>query len=117
MAEAYDSVIDRLGAFNAATEKMAKGKASRVECSATAPTACRLRLVKTEEHYAFEVDGDVPPGRDAALLELHFAPAGTGYRRDIRRAERSWNVANEMEDILADVFGLPPDTSVTVVIE
>ncbi len=115
--QTYDSVTDRLGAFNEATEKMSKSRVTNVICVVTSQPGCELRLLKTDDYYRFEVAGAVPGAGEGALLEMKFAREGDIYARNVRRAERSWNVASQMEDILGDVFGLPPDTAVSVDIQ
>ncbi|MHB8618283.1 MAG: hypothetical protein ACYDAG_01725 [Chloroflexota bacterium] len=115
MIETYDSVVDRMGAFNAATEKLSKGKLAELRCVVAGRPDAWLRLVRTADGYRFEVAAaTVPESGKASLDELRFAPIGEVYARDVRKAERSWSIASQIEDILADVFGLPPDGQVEI---
>ncbi len=102
MAETFDSVMDRIGAFNAATEGMSKGRAHEVVVEAG---TTHVRLVKTEDNYAIEV---TPP--HPGLADLGFENG----RREVRKSERSWNVASQLEDILQDVLQLGADVSISV---
>ncbi len=102
MGETFDSVMDRIGAFNAATEAMSKARAREVLVEAG---TAQIRLVKTEDNYDIEV---TPP--HPALADLGF----DNGRREVRKSERSWNVASQLEDILQDVLELGMDIRITV---
>jgi hypothetical protein len=104
MAETFDSVMDRIGAFNAATEAMSKGRAREILVEA-APDV-RIRLVRTDDNYAIEVQPLNP-----ALAGMGFSASGT---REVRKSERSWNVASQLEDILQDVLQLGSDVRISV---
>jgi hypothetical protein len=111
MPETYNSVLDRMGAFNAATENMAKGRAKEIRISVRGGGT--LRLVKTPENYSIEIAG-VPAEAAEALAGMGFEPLPEGYGRAVSKAERSWNVASQLEDLLQDVLQLAPDVSVTI---
>ncbi|HLG72094.1 MAG TPA: hypothetical protein VK009_16870 [Chloroflexota bacterium] len=111
MPETYDSVVDRIGAFNAATEAMSKGRAKEVLVEIAGQPHLRLRLVRTEDNYAIEVHGAaVSP----ALAEMGFAQQGEDFGREVRKSERSWNVASQLEDVLQDALNLGPDVAVSI---
>lgn len=113
MAETYDSVLDRIGAFNLATESLAKGRVTNVEVTIAGRPELGLRLVKTAENYRIEVSGAA--GEAAAALDgMHFKAEGGAYVREVRKSERSWNVASEVEDVLEEALGLPADTAISV---
>jgi len=112
MPETYNSVLDRIGAFNAATENMTKGRAREVRITA-AKTGCGLRLVKTPENYSIEVTG-APDSAAEDLAAFRLKPAAEAFARPISKAERSWDVASDIEDILQDGLKLGPDVSVTI---
>ena len=116
MRETYDSVIDRIGAFNAATEKLSKGRVNELLFDVGGHPGLGLRLVKTAESYAIEVIG-APASARETLAGLRFVPQGEAYVREVRRSERSWNVASELEDILQDALSLGNDVAVSVDIE
>lgn len=113
MAENYDSVIDRISAFNVATEAMARSRAQSVSVAPSGRPDCLLRLVKTDEHYAIEVQG-APDSADKAMAELGFSRRGDTYVRNVRKSERSWAVASQLEDVLQDALGLGADVAITV---
>src|SRR5437016_5700718 len=99
MRETYDSVLDRIGAFNAATEKLSKGRLDVLEFEVGGRPELRLRLAKTADYYAIEVAG-APLAAAEALGSMRFAQQGDMYVREVRKSERSWNVASQLEDIL-----------------
>src|SRR5712692_5941937 len=103
MAESYDSVLDRIGAFNLATESLSKERAREVRVQVAGRPEFSLRLVKTAEHYALEVSG-APASAAEALQGMGFKPQGELFAREVRKSERSWNVASELEDILQDAL-------------
>ena len=111
MAETYDSVLDRIGAFNVATEALAKGRAKEVLVDVGGHPNVRLRLVRTEDFYAVEVHG---AATGTALTEMGFAVQGDAYTREVRKSERSWNVASQLEDVLQDVLALGPDVGISI---
>jgi hypothetical protein len=113
MTETFDSVLDRIGAFNAATEKLAKRRADQVTVTVAGRPEVRLRLAKTEDNYGIELSG-VPAEAAAALKALRFSPQGEAYAREVRKSERSWNVASQLEDLLQDVLGLGSDVTITI---
>ncbi|MFI5266904.1 MAG: hypothetical protein ACHQ7M_05940 [Chloroflexota bacterium] len=113
MIETFDSVLDRIGAFNAATEKLAKRRASEITVTVAGRPEVRLRLAKTEDNYGIEVSG--APAEAAEVLKgMRFAPRGDIYAREVRKSERSWNVASQIEDLLQDVLGLGSNVAVTI---
>lgn len=111
MAETFDSVLDRIGAFNAATEAMAKAGTSEVQVQIVGHDGVRLRLTRTEDNYAIEVHG---PVAEPALTSMGFKPQSGAYMREVRKSERSWNVASQLEDILQDALALGPAVSIEV---
>ena len=113
MAETYDSVLDRIGAFNAATEALAKSRASLVTVTVVRTPAIQLRLAKTADNYDVEVSG-APDSAVAALAEMGFEPRGEGYARAVRKSERSWAVASQLEDVLQDALSLGADVAISV---
>jgi hypothetical protein len=113
VAETYDSVIDRIGAFNLATEALAKGRAQSVVISVVGRTGCAIRLVKSEENYAIEVKG-VPDSADGAIAEMGFRREGESHLRTVRKSERSWAVASQLEDVLQDALGLGGSVAISV---
>ena len=113
MAETYDSVLDRIGAFNLATESIAKGRLARVEVSIGGQPGMGIRLVKSEDNYRIEVLG-VPEGAAEAIRGMAFKPEGEAYVREVRKSERSWNVASQVEDLLQEALGLAADVAVTL---
>ena len=108
MAESYDSVLDRIGAFNAATETMSKGRAAEVVVAVSGRDDVRLSLTRTEDNYAIHVQGGTE-----SLAEMGFAQQGDVWTREVRKSERSWNVASEVEDVL-QALDLGSDVAVTV---
>ena len=74
---------------------------------------CALRLVKTPDHYSIEVSG-APETAAADLQALKLKPAAELFARPVGKAERSWDVASEIEDILQDGLKLGPDVTVTI---
>lgn len=113
MAETYDSVLDRIGAFNAATEALAKRRASLVAVTVARTPAIQLRLAKTADNYDIEVAG-APAEAAEALAGMGFEPRGDGYTRAVRKSERSWAVASQLEDVLQEALGLGPDVAINV---
>ena len=113
MAETYDSVVDRIGAFNAATEGLSKGRLREITLQVSGRPEVQLRLAKTAENYAIEVRGGSGPTGEA-LAGMGFSLAGEVHVREVRKSERSWNVASELEDILQEALGLGSDVAVTV---
>lgn len=115
MAETYDSVMDRIGAFNLATESLSKGRFSEVGIDVAGRPECRLRLAKTEVSYAIELTAaSVPAAGEEALAGFGFKRREDVFSREVRKSERSWNVASQIEDILVEVLGLPSGVTVTV---
>ena len=112
MTEMFDSVLDRIGAFNAATEKLAKSRASEVTITVAGRSEPRLRLAKTAEHYGIEVSGAADA--KAVLEGMGFASRGEVCAREVRKSERSWNVASQLEDILQEALGLGLDVAITI---
>jgi len=112
MTEMFDSVPDRIGAFNAATEKLAKSRASEVTITVAGRSELWLRLAKTAEHYGIEVSGAADA--KAVLEGMGFASRGEVYAREVRKSERSWNVASQLEDILQEALGLGLDVAITI---
>ena len=113
MAETYDSVVDRIGAFNLATERMSKARAASVQVTVAGREDCWLRLVRSQESYRVELPASCAVS-EAVLAELRFAPVGQLFVREVRKAERSWTVAGELEDVLHDGLGLPADAAISV---
>ncbi|MBV9120588.1 MAG: hypothetical protein JOZ39_07755 [Chloroflexi bacterium] len=112
MAETYDSVLDRMSAFNVVTERLSKGRAATVGVTIAGRPECWLRLTRTADSYRVELPAE---GSDrAAAEELKFKQAGESLVREIRKGERSWTVAGELEDMLHDVLGLPADVAISV---
>ena len=113
MTETFDSVLDRIGAFNAATEKLAKSRASEIVVTAPARTEVRLRLAKTADNYGIELSG--MPASAAEVLEgMGYKVRGEVYAREVRKSERSWNVASQLEDVLQEALGLGAGAAITV---
>ena len=110
MVETYDSVLDRIGAFNAATEKLAKRRAGEVSITAA---GIRLRLAQTADNYCIEITGS-PAEAAAALASMGFEARGEVYARDVRKIERSWNVASQLEDVLQEALSLGPEVSISL---
>ncbi|HVA24933.1 MAG TPA: hypothetical protein VMW62_11135 [Chloroflexota bacterium] len=110
MIESFNSVLDRIGAFNAATEKLAKHRAREITMVVN---NVRLRLATTAENYGIEVTG-APAEAATALRTMGYAAQGNAFAREVRKSERSWNVASQLEDILQEVLGLGPDVAMTV---
>ena len=106
MAETYDSVLDRIGAFNGATETMSKGRAHEMRFSIRGRKDVWLRLARTDTNYRIEVAAG--QANADGLTALGFAPQGDVYVREVSKAERSWDVASQLEDILQDVLDLGP---------
>ena len=113
MAETYDSVVDRIGAFNAATESMSKARVREVRMDVRGHSGLRLRLAKSAENYAIEIHG-APASAAEALQGMGFAAQGEVFARQVRKPERSWDVASQLEDILSEALGLPPDVVISV---
>jgi hypothetical protein len=113
MTETYDSVLDRIGAFNAATEKLAKRRAEAVTVSVTDRPDVQLRLAQSADHYAIEVHGAADEAAPA-LVEMGFAARGLTYAREVRKSERSWNVASQLEDVLQDALKLGAGVAISV---
>jgi len=105
MAETYDSVLDRISAFNVATEALSKARAQQVTVSVPGRDGCSLRLARTADSYEIEVHG-VPPEGAEALTGMGFAPRGDAFVREVRKSERSWSVASQIEDVLQDALAL-----------
>ena len=113
MTEMFDSVLNRIGAFNAATENLAKSRASEVTITVAGRSELWLRLAKTAEHYGIEVSG--APIEAAEVLEgMGFVPRGVVYAREVRKSERSWNVASQLEDVLQEALELGSDVAITI---
>jgi hypothetical protein len=113
MVETYDSVLDRIGAFNAATEKLAKARVSEVLFEMAGRPELRLRLSRREDSYAIELAG-APDSAAEALRGMGFEPGGSGCSRQVRKSERSWNVASQLEDILQEALALGSDVAISV---
>lgn len=115
MAETYDSVLDRIGAFNAATEALAKGRSREVRCDVPSRPGAWLLLAKSEDNYRISLPADaVLEAQVGALSTMGFRLQGDEFAREVRKSERSWTVASQLEDILADIMGLPTDVSISV---
>ena len=115
MAETYNSVLDRIGAFNAATESLSKGRAQEVRCDVPSRPGSWLLLAKSEDNYRISLPADaILETQVGALSAMGFRLQGDVFVREVRKAERSWTVASQLEDILADVMGLPADVAITV---
>lgn len=113
MAETYDSVVDRIGAFNAATEALAKSRANMVTVAVTRDPTIQLRLAKTPDNYDVEISG-APSEAAPALTEMGFDLRGEIFARAVKKSERSWTVASQLEDVLQDALGLGADVPITV---
>lgn len=111
MPETYNSVLDRIGAFNAATESMSKGRTQEIRISARGSVT--LRLLKTPENYSIEIAGAPAEGAEG-LTNMEFKPQGESFVRAVSKAERSWAVASQLEDILQEVLQLAPDVTVSI---
>ncbi|HLY66568.1 MAG TPA: hypothetical protein VKU60_13625 [Chloroflexota bacterium] len=111
MPDTYNSVVDRIGAFNAATESMSKSRGKEVRIVVAG--GCTLRLSRTAENYAIELSG-APAEAAAALQPFGFSWHGDLYMREVRKSERSWNVASLLEDVLQEGLQLASDVTITV---
>jgi hypothetical protein len=111
MAETYDSVLDRIGAFNAATEGLSKGRLQELRVEVNDDVG--LRLAATSDGYNIDVLG-APDGAAEMLEGLGFRRSGEGWTRDVRKSERSWNVASQLEDVLQEALGLGPNGRVSI---
>ncbi|HEU0167767.1 MAG TPA: hypothetical protein VFS62_08310 [Chloroflexota bacterium] len=115
MAETYDSVLDRIGAFNAATEALSKGRAREIRCDVPSRPGSWLLLAKSEGNYCISLPADaVLEVQVGALSTMGFRLQGDLFVREVRKVERSWTVASQLEDILADAMGLPSDVAIAV---
>ncbi|GEM_PF-3077345 len=115
MPERFDSVLDRIGAFNLATERLSKGRGREMRCHAVERPSCWLRLTRTEDNYGIHVSADaVLPDKQPELADLRFQRDGESFFRPVSKAERSWNVASQLEDLLTDVCGLPAHAVVEI---
>ncbi|HEX6513511.1 MAG TPA: hypothetical protein VF157_14495 [Chloroflexota bacterium] len=113
MVESYDSVLDRIGAFNAATEGLSKNRLREVTVEVQARPELKLRLLKTAESYAIEVAGATADAAEP-LAGMGFDRTGDVFSREVRKSERSWNVASQLEDVLQDALGLGSNVTITV---
>jgi hypothetical protein len=102
-----------MGAFNGATEALSKGRAQEVTVEVQGRPELRLRLAKTAEHYAIEVSG-APAEAAEALRGLGLSAEGEAYVRAVRKAERSWDVASQLEDILQEALRLGPNVGISL---
>ena len=115
MPETYNSVLDRIGAFNAATEALSKSRLSEVRCDVPSRPGAWLLLAKSEDNYRVTLPADgVLETQVGALTAMGYRLAGDVFAREVRKGERSWNVASQLEDILQDVLGLPSDVAISV---
>ena len=113
MPETYDSVVDRIGAFNLLAERMSKGRLEAVMVEIADRPDCWLRLVRSAESYRVELPAQAAVSEEA-LAELRFVRSAELFVRDVRKSERSWTVAGELEDVLHDGLGLASDVGIAI---
>jgi hypothetical protein len=78
---------------------------------------CRSRpAIFRYQNDAIEVSGGPAEAADA-LRGFGLSPEGEAYVRTVRKAERSWDVASQLEDILQEALGLGPDVAIRLTVE